>query len=310
MGLFGVHLRLGDCVVGGFPVYHCPAGALDHFCALRHPSTSCVRALFDTVSVVSWRLVGDRLAHRIYLLGRVGIESDETLVEASDFPGRQGRLAFVFLAAGLRRVDRHLLADVLWDEELPDQWISALAAILSKLRRVLSEAGMDGAAVLDGRDGSYELRFPSGTWIDLQTAINSLDRAEGLLRRGRASDAWSDAAVASSIFRRPFLSGESGEWVERMRRDLHEYSVRTFDALAQVWLALDEPVAALQAAHRVLDLVPFRESAHGRVMQCHLAAGDRAEAVRVYDRLRQVLEETMGLSPNAQTEELYAKALG
>ncbi|MFP4074612.1 MAG: BTAD domain-containing putative transcriptional regulator [Actinomycetota bacterium] len=107
-----------------------------------------------------------------------------------------------------------------------------------------------------------------------------------------------------------FLAGESGEWVERMRRDIHEYEVRTFDALARVWLALDQPASALHAARRVLDLAPFRESAHTRVMECHLAAGDRAEAVRVYDRLRQMPEETMGLSPNEQTEELYARALG
>lgn len=228
----------------------------------------------DTVSAAGWRWVGAGLGHRIYLLGRVGIESDRGLIEAPDFPGRQGRLA--------------------------------LAAITSKLRKLLTDAGLDGSAVLDGRDGSYELRFPAGTWIDLQTAINSLDRAEGLLRRGRPAE----ASVASSIFRRPFLSGESGEWVERMRRDLHEYEVRTFDALGQVWLALERPVAALQAARRVVDLVPFRESAHARVMECHLAAGDRAEAVRVYGRLREMLEETMGLSPNDQTEDLYAQALG
>lgn len=250
------------------------------------------------------------MAHRIYLLGRVAIESDARLIEASEFPGRQGRLAFVFLAAEGRRVDRHRLADVLWEEDLPDQWMSALAAITSKLRRVLVDADMDGPGVLDGRDGSYELRFPSGTWIDLQTAINSLDRAEGLVRRGLPSEAWSEATVASSIFRRSFLAGESGDWVERMRRDIHEYEVRTFDVIARVWLALGEPVAALQAARRIVDLVPFRESAHSRVMECHLAAGDRAEAVRVYDRLRQMLEETMGLSPNQQTEELYARALG
>lgn len=248
------------------------------------------------------------MGHRVYLLGRVGIESDTTLIEASAFPGRQGRLAFVFLAAEHRRVDRDRLADVLWDEELPDQWMSALAAITSKLRRVLTEAGLDGS-VLDGRDGSYELRFPSGTWIDLQTAINSLDRAEGLLRRERPAEAWSEATVASSIFRRSFLAGETGEWVERMRRDIHEYEVRTFDALARAWLALGQPVAALQAARRVLDLAPFRESAHSRVMECHLAAGDRAEAVRVYDRLRRMLEETMGLSPNEITEDLYTRAL-
>lgn len=60
------------------------------------------------------------------------------------------------------------------------------------------------------------------------------------MRQNRPGEAWSDATVASSIFRRSFLAGESGEWVERMRREIHEYEVRTFDALARVWLALGE----------------------------------------------------------------------
>lgn len=156
------------------------------------------------------------------------IETPERAIEASALPGRQGRLAFVYLAARPRRVDRHELADLLW-EELPEAWESALAAVASRLRKVLASAGMDGSSILEGLHGSYELRFPQGTWIDLETAMNSLDRAEGALRRGEPKVAWSDAAVASSIFRRSFLAGESGEWVERMRRDLHEYEIRTFD---------------------------------------------------------------------------------
>ncbi|HUG07774.1 MAG TPA: hypothetical protein VMP13_02555 [Acidimicrobiia bacterium] len=95
-----------------------------------------------------------------------------------------------------------------------------------------------------------------------------------------------------------------------MRRDLHEYEVRTFDALSQVWLTLDEPVATLQAARRVLDLVPFRESGHARVMEVPSRLrrpGRGGTGLRA--SLRHA-EETMGLSPNEQTEELYAQALG
>lgn len=260
---------LGHDIVGGLAIDLGPTGALDHLRmsdTLLPPRSTCPTRYP--------RQVGVGLEPDWDIASICWDGSASSRIEAPDFPGRQGRLA--------------------------------LAAITSKLRKLLTDAGLDGSAVLDGRDGSYELRFPAGTWIDLQTAINSLDRAEGLLRRGRPAE----ASVASSIFRRPFLSGESGEWVERMRRDLHEYEVRTFDALGQVWLALERPVAALQAARRVVDLVPFRESAHARVMECHLAAGDRAEAVRVYGRLREMLEETMGLSPNDQTEDLYAQALG
>ena len=237
------------------------------------------------------------------------IEHRDGVVEASAFPGRQGRLAFVYLASEHRRVDRHQLADVLW-EELPDQWEGALAAIGSKLRNTLGRAGFEGSSVLDTRDGSFELRFPPGTWVDLQYAINSLDRAEGHLRSGEAKSAWTQAAPASAIFRRSFLAGETGPWVERMRRDLHEYEIRTFDALAVAWLALDQPGLALQAAQHVRDLAPYRESAHTRVMESHLAAGNRTEVVKAFDELRNMLVETMGLEPGPESDELFQRALG
>ncbi len=249
------------------------------------------------------------MALRCYIVGRVAIESESSLLEASALPGRQGRLAFVYLASAPRRVDRHELAEVLWDE-LPDSWEGALNSVLSKLRRVFDSIGLDGSSILDGRSGSCELRLPPGSWVDLRAAINALDRAEGAMRRGEPDRAWGDATVASAVFRRRFLPGETGHWVERMQRDLLEYESRTFDVLARVWLAKGEPGAALQAARTVADLNPYRESAHVRVMECHLAAGNRPEAIRTYDALRSMLIETMGISPGPDAEELYQRALG
>ena len=236
------------------------------------------------------------------------IESESTVVEASALPGRQGRLAFVYLASAPRRVDRHDLAEVLWDE-LPGAWEGALNSLLSKLRRVFDTIGLDGSTILDGRSGSVELRMPPGSWVDLRAAINALDRAEGAMRRGDPDLAWGDATVASAVFRRRFLPGETGHWVERMRRDLLEYESRTFDLLARIWLAKGEPGAALHAARTAADLNPYRESAHVRVIECHLAAGNRPEAIRAYDALRSMLVETMGISPGPEAEALYARAL-
>lgn len=253
-------------------------------------------------------MVGGTLTLRCYIVGRVMIESDDQLLEASALPGRQGRLAFVHLASAPRRVDRHQLADVLW-EELPEAWEPALNSIMSKLRKVFESLGYDGSKLLDGRSGSYELRLPVGSSIDLRSAITALDRAEGALRRGDARAAWSDATVASTVFRRRFLPGETGRWVERMRSDLLEYEIRTFDALAQVWLILGDTNSALQAARHAVALAPYRESAHARVMECHIAAGNRPEAIITYNRLRDMLVETMGLSPSARAEELYQEAL-
>lgn len=246
---------------------------------------------------------------RIYLTGRIMIETDSEVVEASAFPGRQGRLAFVYLAAAPRRVDRAELAELIWDDSLPEAWDTALNAIVSKLRKLLDRVGWNGASVLESLHGSYELRPPEGTWIDLRYAINALDRAEGALARGDAKSAWADAASASAIFRRTFLAGESGAWVDQTRRDLHEYEVRTFDTLAGALLADDQPQAAVRAAQRAVDLAPYREACHARLMECHIAAGNRAEAIQVYNDLAGLLRETLGISPAPEVEALYLTAL-
>jgi DNA-binding SARP family transcriptional activator len=238
------------------------------------------------------------------------IESPGRLIEPSDFPGRQGRLAFVYLAASPRRVERDQLADVLWGDDLPEAWHTALNAIVSKLRRVLDRAGLDGSHALEASYGSCELRFPEGTWTDLREAVNSLDLAEGALARGEPGKAWPAAAVASAILRRPFLPGEAGTWVEQTRNELRQLEMRTYDTLAGAWLQAGNAPAAVRAARRAVELAPFRESGYARLMECQLAAGDRAEAVRAYGELRDLLRDSMGLSPAPEVERLYLQALG
>lgn len=244
---------------------------------------------------------------RIYLIGRVTIESPSALIESSAFPGRQGRLAFVRLAAAPRKVEREILAETLWPDQLPDAWDTALSAVVSKLKKLLGRAGLGDS--LDSADGCYELRLPPGTWIDLREAVNSLDRAEGALRRGDSKEAWSNATVASAILRRRFLPGESGQWVDRMRRDLVDDEIRTYDTLAGAWMMEQNPTAAIQAARMAVDLAPFRETTHARLMEAHLSAGNRAEAIRTYQNVRDLLIETMGIEPTERVQQLYEQAL-
>jgi DNA-binding SARP family transcriptional activator len=207
-------------------------------------------------------------------------------------------------------VERDQLASLIWPDTLPEAWDVALSALISKLRNVLARTGLDGAATLQTAYGCYELRLPEDTWIDVQEAVNALDRAEGALRRDDARSAWADAVVATSILSRPFLPGESGQWVERKRLELHEFQVRAYDALSETWLQARNHGAAQHAARQAIDLAPFRESGYARLMECHLAAGNRAEAVRVYNEVSSLLQESMGTSPTPQIEALYLRALG
>lgn len=86
------------------------------------------------------------LAVRVSLMERVSIEADGAVVDEQRFPGRQGRLVFAYLLAEQGRpVPRGELAGALWADTPPATWEKALSVLVSKLRAVLTECGLDGS---------------------------------------------------------------------------------------------------------------------------------------------------------------------
>jgi DNA-binding SARP family transcriptional activator len=259
-----------------------------------------------------WEGVGKTLAEpvRIYVTGRVTVEHGTERLQQGQLPGRQGRLALAYLVLHRTRpVPRDELVDALWPDAAPPSADTALSAVVSKLRSGLSRAGLDAAETLTTSAGCYELRLPAATVVDVETAANSLDRAEGALRAGDHTRAWSGATVASAILRRPLLPGEDAPWLAT-RRQLHrDLLLRAYDCITEVWLARGETTLAVATARTALEIAPFRESGHRRLMRAHAAAGDRAEALRVYEQCRTLLREELGANPSPETERVYAELL-
>src|SRR5688572_11859554 len=134
----------------------------------------------------------DVVIPRIYLAGSIAIEHGEHLVRERQFPGRQGRIAFVYLAVnGHRSIHRDELLAAIWPDAAPAQTASGLDAILSKLRSTLKSAGFAPAdAGVTVSSKTIALRLPANAWIDLEAAANALDEAEGAFRRGDTVTAW------------------------------------------------------------------------------------------------------------------------
>jgi DNA-binding SARP family transcriptional activator len=248
---------------------------------------------------------------RIYLTGPVSIEHGDRLVSEAHLPGRQGRLAFVFLiAARDRPIGRDELARALWSDEQPAERDASLNPILSKLRVVLKKAGWAvNEAAFDVRSGAIHVRLPSHTWIDIEEAANAIDEAEGALRRQNPARAWGFANVVVSIARRPFLVDQEAPWIEARRAALGRLQMRGLDCLAAASEATGDAASAVQYTTEVLELDPFRETAYQRLMRLHAAAGNRAEALRLYERYRRLMRDELGASPSPSTESVFLDIL-
>jgi DNA-binding SARP family transcriptional activator len=249
---------------------------------------------------------------RIYVTGRVAVEHRRGTALESEFPSRQARVLWTALVCERARpLPREEISEILWADRPPAQWDSALKALVSKLRRLLA-SWIDlppDASTIDSEYGCYRLALPRPIWVDSEAARNALDEAEGALRAGRVREAWAPANVAAVIACRGFLPGEQGGWIERKRREIDDIALRALDASAEISLRTSQPEVAMRLAEEILSREPFHESGYQRLMLAHAARGNRAEAIRVFHRCRELLKEDLGVSPSPDTEALYLKLL-
>src|SRR5213082_1110118 len=160
---------------------------------------------------------------RIYLTGEVAVERGDQLLRDADLPGRQGRLALVYLVAERERaVTQAELAELLWPDSLPASWPVALSAVISKLRQKLALVGLDRERIIANAFRCYQFRPPPQTWIDLEAVADAVHHAESAIAAGQPQAAYGPSLIAATIARRPLLVGEDAPWIASRRLRLQE----------------------------------------------------------------------------------------
>ena len=241
---------------------------------------------------------------RLYVAGGVRLEGPTGVLEDGDLPGHQGRTALVALAVERRALRRDELAEVIWDETLPQQWSAALNALVSKLRSLVSSTGLDGRSTLPAVGSAYRLVLPPGSWIDLEDGYRRLDRAEGAIRHDDVATAVGEATVASGILGRLVLPGVDATWVDDVNRRRIDALHRCYVALARAWTMRGDLQLAATVAERAITIDPYREVAHRLLVEAELGRGDHAAAARALARCEQILGDELGVAMSPETAEL------
>jgi SARP family transcriptional regulator, regulator of embCAB operon len=247
---------------------------------------------------------------RIYLCGRVTVERNGRVFSHAALGGRQGRLLFAFL--GSRRtqpVSKAQLIDAIWGSRTPPSVDTAINALVSKLRAALRDLGVPRPHGIASDAGGYQF-VVSAAWIDVEEARSAIDDAEGALRTKDLPGAWAFANVAGAISRQPFLPEEEEHpWVQHQRSQLQRVWRRALLVLSAVSVTTGEHELGIQHAADVLTAEPFDEMACQALMRAHAAAGNRAEALRVYANCRKLFRSELGAEPSERTAGVFLSIL-
>jgi DNA-binding SARP family transcriptional activator len=216
--------------------------------------------------------------------------------------GRQGRLLFAYLVLFRHQnVSRDALVDALWGDEPPAAAGTALNALISKVRTI-AEPDM-----IVGRTNIC-IVLPEPAHVDVETAFAAVHAAESAVSQADWTGAWAPALTAHFVARRGFLPEADAAWADTWRRRLSEVDIRALESYATACLELGgaELPAAERAARSLIELAPFRETAHLLLMRALVARGNVAEAIARYEHLRVLLRDELGVSPSPALQEAWA----
>src|SRR5215470_1009281 len=229
----------------------------------------------------------------VTLLGGFGIKLAGQVV---DLPGQKDRalLAILALSPGVAH-SRDKLASLLWGDRGDEQARGSLKHSLTNLRQCLQP--VTPAPIVADRQSvrldaagvtidvvAFELLLGSGTLETLEqaTALYRGDLLDGIGLRDPAFEDWL--------------------LVERQR--LRHRAEEALTTLITQSLATGARERAATAARRLLSLDPLRESACRALMQAHAERAESAQALKVYETLRDRLHRELGVKPEPETTRL------
>jgi SARP family transcriptional regulator, regulator of embCAB operon len=258
----------------------------------------------DASAILLAPTLADNPATRIQLCGRLAVELLGRDLTAK-LPAGQAQVLFTYLTVTRALPSaRDKLVEALWPYRPPAGADTALSALLSRLRSVL------GAEVLSGRS-EIHLRLPHDAWIDLEAAEEAIHRAEAAVTQGDWARGWGPSLVALFTARRGFLPRHDLPWADEHRRRLEQIRIAALECYAAVALGVggSELAPGERVARELIELAPYREHSHALLMQILTARGNSAEALRVYETLRQRLRDELGATPAPELRDLQEQLL-
>ncbi len=237
---------------------------------------------------------------RIQTLGAFRVWRGDHEIEAREWQRDKARqLLQALIAHRSRWLQREELAEMLWPHLAPEAAIRDFKVALSALYRVLEPSRSEATSSFIARDGSaYRLRPTADVWLDC--AELSAGCADGLrlLDQGRTEAGIQRLQAALQLYHGDFLPDALYEsWAEAERERLRNTFLRSADRLAQALAEQGRDEEVIAIAERMLSYDNCWERAYRLLMLAHARQGNRAAALRVFQRCVDNLARELEVEP-------------
>jgi DNA-binding SARP family transcriptional activator len=234
------------------------------------------------------------------------------------FATRKAQALLTFLAVEGTPVSRDKLIDLFWVESDAERGRVSLRTTLSQVRRGLNERVSDAtaAAVANTLIVAEKDVLAINPYADCHLDVHLVDKAYALSRSYKAGtiglkDLRPTLERAATSYAGDFLDGFSSgdasnfdDWASLQREKWHTRFSTVLGQLSQLQFEGGEFAAGIETANRWVMHDALNEIAHRRLMQLHVAAGNRAGALHAYEACQAILARELNANPSPETEAL------
>jgi DNA-binding SARP family transcriptional activator len=244
---------------------------------------------------------------RIQVLGGFTVSLGDRAIDESAWRLRkaQSLVKLLALAPG-HRLYRERVMELLWPDLDLDAAANNLHYALHVTRSTLAHLWAPApvpSPLLRLRRQILALDPQVSLWVD----VDAFEAAAAHARRNEDVMAYE---AATALYVGELLPGDQYDvWTTGRREGLRKTQLELLWALAERYRFQGAHREAMEALERVLALEPAHEETHVALMQLHAEAGQRHQAIRQYERLRETLLRELDTSPAPASQRLYADLL-
>ena len=283
---------------------------------LIHARQKGIRADYATALLRSLALDADCSFHpgyslRVHTLGQFAVQRGTEEVTSTEWPREKARQLLQVLVTHRRRfLQRDEIAEILWPGTDADSAESQFKVTLNALQTVLEPKRPPRAATLfvQRRGSSYGLNPAAPLWIDAVVLEHLLLQADAASDADRALTLYRQAL---GLYRGNYLPDCLYEdWSRDERERLRKLYLNALTAAAERLVARGEHDEAIRLCGQALACDNCFERGYQLLIRAYLAQGNRAEALRTYERCLICLRKELDVQPMPETTALGEEIRG
>ena len=205
----------------------------------------------------------------------------------------QTLLAFLALHPG-KEVSRFLIEETIWPESDSVRQAQNFRRAIADLRDAFEANGNRGDLIETRR----EVVCANPTFI-----ASDVSRFLAISESGLREADEDLLAEAVALYRGPLLENSTDEWVYGYRLDFEERFGQCVDALCRARVASGATKEAVRIGRSAVLLAPSREDIQVALIHAYRCAGLETEALRQFEDLERMMDETWGEPPSAHARE-------